>query len=74
MDGNMPEMNGYETCKAIRELCHEHKVQQPIIIGVTGHTEIMYDEMAIKSGMNMVCHKPVNPQSLKSILLKMNYL
>lgn len=56
----MPFMDGYEATQNIRQLIHENGLQQPIIIAVTGHSETIYEERALDSGMNLVLHKPVN--------------
>jgi len=39
MDCNMPFMDGYEATDKIRQYLFEKNILQPIIIGVTGHTE-----------------------------------
>jgi CheY-like chemotaxis protein len=39
MDLNMPEMDGNQTMKAIREHLYQGGFKQPIISAVTGHTE-----------------------------------
>jgi CheY-like chemotaxis protein len=39
MDCNMPFMDGYEATDKIRQYLFERDILQPIIIGVTGHTE-----------------------------------
>ena len=63
----MPFMDGYEATTKIRQLLFEKKVEQPLIVAVTGHTEMTYNEKAIKSGMNMVLSKPVS----KELLMRM---
>jgi CheY-like chemotaxis protein len=52
MDCNMPVMDGYEATDLIRNFMYENNLEQPIIIGVTGHTEKSYVNKAINSGMN----------------------
>lgn len=64
MDCNMPELDGFETTLAIRQLLWEKNMKQPIIIAVTGHTEQMYIRKAIKCGMNKVLSKPVEFEPL----------
>jgi len=48
----MPFMDGYESTTKIRQYLHERDIPQPIISAVTGHTEDMYIDRAIQSGMN----------------------
>ena len=39
-----------------------------MIFAVTGHTEGLYSEKALDSGMNMVLFKPVDWKVLKSLV------
>lgn len=48
----MPYMDGYESTQRIRSYLFSLKLDQPIIVAVTGHTEPNYVERAITSGMN----------------------
>ena len=41
---------------------------QPIIVAVTGHTETIYTEKALNSGMNIVLFKPANPVDVNNIV------
>jgi CheY-like chemotaxis protein len=68
MDCNMPELDGFETTFAIRQLLWENNIKQPIILAVTGHTEQLYINRAIKCGMNRVLSKPVEFEYLREIL------
>ena len=52
MDCNMPFMDGYESTKRIRQYLFSQKIDQPIILAVTGHLEPDYVDRAIDSGMN----------------------
>ena len=52
MDCNMPFMDGYEATDKIRQYLFEKDILQPIVIGVTGHTEDSYIQRALNSGMN----------------------
>ncbi len=54
MDYEMPEINGLEATQMIREFLYQKNIDQPIIAGVTGHSEQEYMNEAIKSGMNIV--------------------
>ena len=73
MDCNMPEMDGYECTQRIRKLIHEFSSVQPIISAVTGHTEQAYVDRAVESGMNQVISKPVNPNILKNLIIKLEF-
>jgi len=52
MDQNMPELDGNETSKIIREYLYSFNINQPIIAAVTGHAEQSYIDKAIHSGIN----------------------
>ena len=70
----MPIMDGYEATNKIRELLYDHNILQPIICGITGHIEPVFVKKSIESGMNMVFSKPVEPELLKKILIKLEYI
>ena len=40
MDCNMPVMDGYDACHNIRQFLYSRNIPQPLIIAVTGHSEI----------------------------------
>jgi CheY-like chemotaxis protein len=69
MDCNMAIKNGYTTTSNIREYLHLHKIKQPIITAVTGHSEHKYTKLAFKSGMNSILSKPSNLEILKDLLI-----
>jgi hypothetical protein len=48
----MPELDGNETSKRIREYIYQNGIEQPIISSLTGHTEQCYVDRAIDSGIN----------------------
>ena len=52
MDCNMPIMDGYQATQKIRQYLFDLGINQPIIIAATGHTEEVYVNRAINSGMN----------------------
>jgi len=68
MDISMPEMNGYEATKAIRQ--DEHKLDRPRtpIIAVTAHTLQGDEERCLEAGMDDYISKPVSIAGLKAIL------
>jgi len=63
MDTHMPEMNGYETAKAIRSNFSEPKRSIPII-SLSAASFDYEQEEALLSGMNDVLSKPFQPQEL----------
>jgi signal transduction histidine kinase/BarA-like signal transduction histidine kinase len=63
MDLRMPNMNGYEACKAIRKMNHAGAKDIPII----AMTADAFDEQlkeAYDSGMNAAITKPIDPSKL----------
>jgi len=58
----MPQMDGYQATKNIREYCDQEGIPQPYIAAVTGHTEEQYIKQALDSGMNKVFSKPIGSQ------------
>ena len=50
----MPKMNGLETTNQIREFLYSENIDQPIVATITGHSEQIYIDRAIDSGMNIV--------------------
>ena len=74
MDQNMPVMDGATATRNIREFLYQHELAQPIICGVTGHTEQEYVKRAMEHGMNMVYSKPLNLNLLKALLKSINYI
>jgi signal transduction histidine kinase/DNA-binding response OmpR family regulator len=63
MDVSMPEMNGYEACRAIREAEKATGAHIPII-GVTAHALKGDREKCIESGMDDYLPKPISPDRL----------
>ena len=61
----MPIMDSYSSSQAIRKFYHIHKIDQPIIIGITGHTEDVYIQKAFASSMDEIIPKPANTQIIK---------
>ncbi|MGE0501033.1 MAG: response regulator [Rhizobiaceae bacterium] len=65
MDVSMPEMNGYEACRAIRKWEAQRGEQTPII-GVTAHALKGDRDKCIEAGMDDYLPKPVSPDKLSS--------
>lgn len=69
MDVQMPEMNGYEATKAIRNGCHPRAKTIPIAaMTANAFKEDIQD--ALNSGMNVHIMKPIDMNVLKSSVMK----
>ncbi len=69
MDIQMPVMNGYESARAIRQL------EDPVLAGVpiialSADAFAVSQEKSIEAGMNAHCPKPINVESLCSMISK----
>lgn len=67
MDIQMPEMNGFDATKAIREIEQQTGKHVPII-AVTAHAMKGYREECLEAGMNNYIAKPVSFQGLFEII------
>ena len=70
----MPVMDGIEATREMRSYIKAEKLQEPIIVGVTGHTQPQYLEQGRKAGMNEILTKPLYIDVLKTILMKYGIL
>jgi CheY-like chemotaxis protein len=52
-------MDGFDCAKSIREYHEKNKIQQPMIIACTGHTESEYMNKAWRHEMDEIVAKPV---------------
>ena len=68
MDCSMPIMNGYDATEKIRQYSKSMKVQQPMIVALTGHTELEYIKKAWRHQMDEVVAKPANVEVIRAIL------
>lgn len=69
LDCQMPEMDGYEVANRIRQLSDEKLAKIPII-AMTAHSMPGDREKCLDSGMDDYISKPINPDTLKTILEK----
>lgn len=69
MDIQMPEMNGYEATKKIRELDQSELANIPIF-AMTANALEQDKKKTIQSGMNGHIAKPINVDSLSNIIYK----
>ena len=69
MDIEMPEMNGYEASRQIRQQEHMLKLAPTPIISLTGHTEEKYKQQALAAGMNEVLNKPFRKDDIQHLVV-----
>jgi len=70
MDCNMPEMDGYEATRKIRELEAERNLKPTQIIAMTASVMMEDRELCIAAGMNDFTTKPVDQHALKTALTR----
>lgn len=66
MDLQMPEMDGFEATRIIREQYKNHRIP---IIAMTAHTMEEERQRCLDAGMNEHVAKPIDPEHLFSVLL-----
>ena len=71
MDENMPNMNGIEATKKIREIEKKKHLKPITIIALTANALAGDKEKFILAGMNYYLSKPLNIEKLKEILDKL---
>lgn len=69
-DISMPEMDGLEAARQIRDLYHqkENGCRGPHIIGITGHSHEEFVKRALAEGIDQVESKPMYRNKLEEIL------
>ena len=72
MDIQMPEMDGYEAARAIRQLPDREKAGIPII-AMTANAFAEDKKDAMAAGMNGHIAKPIQVEQLLSMLAEMMY-
>jgi CheY-like chemotaxis protein len=68
LDYHMPELDGVEAAKRIRELETSRKCKPIPIIGLTGDDSEATTIACQQAGMNGILAKPIRKQDLKNIL------
>jgi CheY-like chemotaxis protein len=70
MDCHMPEMDGFEATRKIRELETEQNLKPTRIIAMTASTMPEDRKLCMAAGMNDYTTKPVDPKALRAALTK----
>ncbi len=68
MDVQMPEIDGLETTRRIREIENERKLTQVPIVAITGHASNTDRENCLKAGMQDYLSKPFRMEDLRRML------
>ncbi len=68
MDMQMPELDGDEASRAIRE--YGDRIKQPYIIALTAQARLDDREQAIASGMDDYLSKPAQLEDLRAVLIR----
>jgi len=68
MDCEMPEMDGFEATRSIREFERNRNLPQTSIVALTAHALQEHREAVFASGMNYYLAKPVTLDSLTGVL------
>ena len=69
----MPLMDGNEACRKIISFLHEHRIQKPVLISVSGTQGSQFENQCKESGIDYILRKPVDGQELKEIIEYINF-
>ena len=70
-DFSMPHLDGIESTRAIREFYASLGLaldDQPLIVGVTGHTQKEFSEKGFEAGMNRIESKPLYFKTMEKLI------
>ncbi|WP_335924876.1 ATP-binding protein [Shewanella indica] len=67
-DCNMPEMDGYELSRKLRQLEKSRNLSPAVILGYTANAQLEVKKICIAAGMNDCLFKPISLSELKSTL------
>ena len=70
MDCQMPDMDGYETSRRIRQWERQHKLRPTHILAMTANALQGDREKCLSAGMNDYLSKPVRLEDLKAALAR----
>jgi signal transduction histidine kinase len=68
LDVQMPEMDGYEAARRLREMWRDREAERPRIIAMTGNAMAGDRELCLEAGMDDYISKPVRIEELRSAL------
>lgn len=71
MDSEMPELNGDEATRKIREFQNKFGIPKISIIGLSGNTGIEFENKCKAAGMNSMLSKPIDFNRFTKILQEM---
>jgi DNA-binding response OmpR family regulator len=62
LDAEMPGMNGYEVCKALKA---DATTASAEVIFVTAHSDIAHDKRALEANADDIINKPISPPVMR---------
>lgn len=74
MDYNMPNMNGDECTKKLKDSRFAPILKDAKIVGLTAHRDEQIRSQCLEAGMDMVEYKPFRYEDIENILLKYNII
>ncbi len=71
LDVEMPERDGIEAARLIRDFERERHKRAVTIVGMTGHEGSDVREHCLEAGMNQVMVKPIKLQTVTDLLSRL---